>query len=101
MVNFPNDTENEDDYVIEWEWHEVDPGLLIGPYNGFLQCLLDPMTNTPEDFFNVLFERRMYTIMAEETNKYAQRRRQAHDYSILHKLYLQNSCKDSSKYHII
>ena len=73
MVNFPKDTENEDDYVIGWEWHEVDPGLLIGPYNGFWQCLLDPMTNTPEDFFNALFERRMYTIMAEKTNKYAQR----------------------------
>ena len=42
MVNFPNDTENEDDYAIGWEWHEVDPGPLIAPYNGFRQCFLDP-----------------------------------------------------------
>ena len=42
MVNFPNDTENEDDYAIGWEWHEVDPGPLIAPYYGFRQCLLDP-----------------------------------------------------------
>ena len=35
MVSFSNDTENEDDYAIGWEWHEVDPGPLIGPYNGF------------------------------------------------------------------
>ena len=80
MVNFPNDTENEDDYAIEWEWHEVDPGPLIAPYNGFRQCLLDPTRNNPEDFFNALFENRMYTIMANETNKYVQQRKQAHEY---------------------
>ena len=28
MVNFPNDTENEDDYVIGWEWHEVKKSTL-------------------------------------------------------------------------
>lgn len=72
MVNFSNDTENENDYAIGWEWLEVDPGPLIAPYNGFRQCLLDPTRNKPEDFFNALFEDKMYTIMAEETNKYAQ-----------------------------
>ena len=41
-LNFPNDTENEDDYAIGWEWHEVDPGPLTALYNGFQQCLLDP-----------------------------------------------------------
>ena len=76
MVNYPGDVENEDDYKIGWEWHEVDPGPLVRPYNGFRQCLLDPTTNKPEDFFNALFDTRMYTIMAEETNKYAQRKKQ-------------------------
>ena len=75
MVNFPNDTENEDKYTIGWKWHEVDPGPLIAPYNGFQQCLLDPTRNNPENFFNTLFENRMYTIKADETNKYAQRRK--------------------------
>ena len=80
MVNFLNDTENEDNYAIGWEWHEVDPGPLIAPYNGFRQCLLDPTQNNPESFFNALFENRMYTIMVNETNKYVQRRKQAREY---------------------
>ena len=86
MVNFPNDTENEDNYAIGWEWYEVDPGPLIAPYNGFQQCLLDPTRNGPQDFFNALFENSMYTIMAKETNKYLQQRKQAREY-------LQNSQK--------
>ena len=45
MVNFPNDTENEDDYVIGWEWNGANPGPLIALYNGFQQCLLDPIRN--------------------------------------------------------
>ena len=80
MVNFAGDTENEDDYEIGWEWHEVDPGPIIAPYNGFHQCLLDPTTNKLEHFFNALFQSRMYTIMAEETNKYVHRKKQTHEY---------------------
>ena len=87
MVNFPNDTEREEDYELGWEWHEVDPGPLIAPYNGFHQCLLDPTMNKPEDFFNALFQDRMYTVMAEETNKYAQRKKQACKYFNLHFLF--------------
>ena len=71
MVNFNGDVELEEDYDIGWEWFEVDPGPHIAPYTGFRQCLLDPMKNRPEDFFNALFDHNMYTIMAEETNKYA------------------------------
>ena len=74
MVNFANDTEVEEDYEIGWEWHEQDPGPMVAPYSGFHQCLLDPTKNQPEDFFDALFSRHMYTIMAEETNKYAQRK---------------------------
>ena len=83
MVNFANDTEREEDYGIGWEWIEEDIGPLIGPYTGFCQCLLDPLKNTPEDFFNELFDARMYTIMAEETNKYACRRKQNRTYQKL------------------
>ena len=74
MVNYPNDTEVEEDYEIGWEWFKVDPGPYIAPYTGFRQCLLDPTKNRPEDFFNALFDSSMYTIMAEETNKYAQQK---------------------------
>ena len=74
MVNFANDMEREEDYEIGWEWIEEDTGPLIGPYTGFHQCLLDPLKNKLEDFFNELFDARMYTIMAKETNKYACRR---------------------------
>ena len=56
MVNFADDTENEDDYEIGWEWYKVDPGPIIASYNGFRQCLLDPTTNKPEHFFNALFQ---------------------------------------------
>ena len=69
---FQMTTENEDDYIIGCKWNEVNPGTLIAPYNGFQQCLLDPTRNKPEDFFNALFEDRMYTIVAEEMNKYVQ-----------------------------
>ena len=83
MVNFANDTEREEDYEIGWEWIEEDTGPLIGPYTGFCQCLLDPFKNRPEDFFNELFDVRMYTIMAKETNKYAHRKKQNHKYQKL------------------
>ena len=74
MVNYSGDTENELDYEIGWEWLEQDTGPVIGPYSGFSQSLLDPAQNKPEDFFQALFEDRMYTIMAEQTNKYAHKR---------------------------
>ena len=74
MVNFPNDTEIEEDYEIGWEWLEQDIGPSVAPYSGFRQCLLDPTKQDPEHFFDALFSTHMYTIMAEETNKYAQRK---------------------------
>ena len=74
MVNYPNDVEVEVDYEIGWEWFEVDPGPYVVPYSGFRQCLLDPTKNRPEDFFSALFDRNMYTVMAEQTNKYAHRK---------------------------
>ena len=76
MVNFPWDTEHEEDFGIGWLWLEEDPGPMIAPYTGFRQCLLDPTKNNPEHFFEALFTSQMFTIMAEETNKYANRKAQ-------------------------
>ena len=80
MVNFANDVEREEDYEIGWDWIEEDTGPLIRPYTGFRQCLLDPLKNKPEDLFNELFDVKMYTIMAKETNKYTHRRKQNRKY---------------------
>ena len=81
MVNYPNDTELEEDYEIGWEWLEQDLGPLITPYTGFWQYLLDPLKTRPEDFFNALSPYdNMYMIMAEETNKYVHRKKQTNKY---------------------
>ena len=75
LVNYPNDTESEEDYEIGWEWLKWYPGPLVAPYTGFYQCLLDPLKTRPEDFFNALFDDNMYMIMAEGTNKYVHRKK--------------------------
>ena len=80
MVNYAEDKENEEDYEIGWQWIEQDTGPYIAPYTSFRQCLLDPSKNNPEDFFEALFTSHMYTIMAEETNKYAHRKLQRGKY---------------------
>ena len=55
-------------------------GLTLLLYTGFQQCLLDPTKNNPDDFFKALFTSHMYTIMAEEMNKYTQRKIQRGKY---------------------
>ena len=80
MVNFRDDMEHEEDYEIGWEWIEEDTRPYIALYTGFRQRLLDPTKNNPEDFFKALFTSHMYTIMAEEMNKYAQRKIQRGKY---------------------
>ena len=76
MYQYERDIEKEEDYEIGWEWRFEDTGPLVAPYSGFRQCLLDPTKNQPEDFFDALFEENMYTIIKEETNNYAHRRKQ-------------------------
>ena len=44
--------------------------------------------NKPEDFFNALFDDNMYTIMAEETNKYVHRKKQTHKYKKVFYFYI-------------
>ena len=88
MVNYWNDRELEEDYKNGWEWLKWDAGPLIAPYTGFWQCLLDPLKTKPEDFFNALFDNTMYTIMAEETNKYAQGKKQTRKYKKVFYFYI-------------
>ena len=90
MVNFEGDMENEEDYEISWQWLEQDTGPYIAPYAGFRQCLLDPIKNNPEDFFEALCTSHMYTIMVGETNKYAHRKLQRGKYCFVYNIYLQN-----------
>ena len=74
MINCHYDVDHELDYELGWEWIESDPGPMIAPYNGFRQCLIDPAKNKPEDFFRAIFDDRMFTLMADMTNIYAQNR---------------------------
>ena len=37
-------------------WLEVNLGPYIALFIGFRQCLLDPMKNKPEDFFDAFFD---------------------------------------------
>ena len=90
MVNYAGDTKIEEDYEIGWEWLEQDTGPHIAPYTGFQQCLLDPTKNNPEDFFEALFSSHMYTIMAEETNKYANRKLQRGKFFYIIFIYTKN-----------
>ena len=90
MVNYAGDTEIEEDYEIGWEWLEQDTGPHIAPYTGFRQCLLDPTKNNPEDFFEALFSSHMYTIMAEEMNKYANRKLQRGKFFYIIFIYTKN-----------
>ena len=91
MVNYAADIKIEEDYEIGWEWLEHDTGPHIAPYTGFRQCLLDPTKNNPEDFFKALFSSNMYTIMAEEMNKYAKRKLRRGKF-FLHNIYLHKKC---------
>ena len=74
MVNYERDVEEEQDFEIGWEWNERDPGPDLSPCDDYRSCLLDKEKDAPEDFFMALFNRQMFTIMAENTNMYARRR---------------------------
>ena len=90
MVNYASDTEIKEDYEIGWEWLEQDTGPLIAPYTGFRQCLLDLTKINPEDFFEALFSSHMYTIMAEEMNKYTNRKLQRGKFFYIIFIYTKN-----------
>ena len=88
MVNYRNDRELEEDYKIGWECREHEYRASNCTLHGFWQCLLDPLKTKPEDFFNALFDNNMYLKMAEETNKYAHRKKETRKYKKLLFLHL-------------
>ena len=72
--------EHEEDYEIGWEWIEKIQGLTFLRTLGFGSVFLIQPKKNHEDFFEALFTSHMYTIMAEEMNKYAQRKIQRGKY---------------------
>lgn len=74
ITNFSRDEVNEVDVANGWEKIEPDITPDYGPFTGIQGINLEGNSREPEDFFNNLFEERMFTIMAEETNNYARRK---------------------------
>ena len=71
ITNFSRDEVNEVDVVNGWE--KIEPDIIpdYGPFTGIQGINMEGNSREPEDFFNNLFEERMFTIMADETNSYA------------------------------
>ena len=74
IQNYARDVEHEDDFGNGWNWDEKDPGSSCGPYIGQSGLFLEPATRTPEGFFNLLFNKSMWTRIAQQTNIYARQR---------------------------
>ena len=55
-----------------WICENHDSGSSIGPFLSFPSTTIDLTNPTPESFFNEHFDERMWTIIAEATNAYAQ-----------------------------
>lgn len=74
ITNYSRDQVNEVDVANGWE--KIEPDIIpdYGPFTGIQGINMDGHSREPEDFFNNLFEERMFTIMAEETNSYARRK---------------------------
>ena len=72
--NYAHDVEHEDDFGNGWNWDEKDPGSSCGPYIGQSGLFIEPATCTPEGFFNLLFDKSMWTLIAQQMNIYARQR---------------------------
>ena len=71
IVNCQGDTELQDD--LEYGWHRTTNNVPhINPkFMDTLGLNFETNSQEPEVFFNQLFDNRIFTIMAEETNNYA------------------------------
>ena len=71
IVNYPRDQILECD--IEQGWEKIQPDIIPDhcPFTGTQGINMSTDSHLPEDFFNDIFDDRMFTIMAEETNNYA------------------------------
>ena len=88
--NYARDVEHEDDFGNGWNWDEKDPGSSCGPYIGQSGLFIEPANRTPEGFFNLLFDKSMWTLIAQQTNIYARQRIQKLRgiiFALLHLLY--------------
>ena len=73
IVNYPRDEILECD--VEQGWEKIQPDIIPDhcPFTGTQGINMSTDSRLPEDFFNDIFDDRMFTIMAEETNNYAQK----------------------------
>ena len=62
------------DCDVEQGWEKIEPDIIPDhcPFTGTQGMNMTTNSQLPEDFFNDIFDNRMFTIMAEETNNYAQ-----------------------------
>ena len=69
ISNYSRDTELEEDVLKGWRKLENDE---VPDHDTFTDIKGLNFSWTPEEFFNQLFDKSMYTIMAQQTNVYAQ-----------------------------
>ena len=74
LTNYSRDQINE--FNVTTGWEKIEPDIIPdhGPFTGIQGINMSGNSREPEDFFNDIFEDRMFTIMAEETNNYAHRK---------------------------
>ena len=74
IINFPRDQILDCD--VQQGWEKIEPDI-IPDHCQFTDCEslnMSTESRLPEDFFNDIFDERMFTIMAEETNNYARQK---------------------------
>ena len=71
IVNYPRDEILDCD--VEQGWEKIQPDIIPDhcPITGTQGINMSTDSHLPEDFFKDIFDDRMFTIMAEETNNYA------------------------------
>ena len=74
IVNYPRDEILDCD--IEQGWEKIQPDIIPDhcPFTGTQGINMSTDSCLPEDFFNDIFDDRMFTIMAKETNNYARKK---------------------------
>ena len=74
IVNYPRDEILDCD--VEQGWEKIQPDIIPDhcPFTGTQGINMSTDSHLPEDFFTDIFDDRMFTIMAEETNKYARKK---------------------------
>lgn len=75
IETFANDMEDPDDFANGWEWiTQQDPGPATEEFTGFPGLVIPPNDRTPPSFFKLFFDEPMFAHIADETNRYAQKK---------------------------